>query len=280
MAVNKNRNNRVLIAQETVSIIENGFYINSLGQRVDIKDDIKHMLQHSKLYRSEEFLLNKNVRDQELSLSLSDETTFSAAQRLLEEGLKPCCLNFASAKNPGGGFLGGAQAQEEYLARASALYESLNKHFEYYEINRKFESCIYTDHMIYSPLVPVFRNDLDELLEETYKTSVVTAPAINMGVIRSQESEKIEDAFEAMSERIRKLLILCANEGEKHLILGAWGCGVFQNDPEWISRTFINALKSEEFDGVFGSVVFAIPNSGRLGTKNFEAFKKIMEILK
>lgn len=278
--MNKNRNKRVEIAQETVEILNNGFYESSPGQRVEFQVDKDYMLENTKLYRPDEFTLQKNVRDQELSIELCDETTFSSARRLLNDGIESCCLNFASAKNPGGGFLGGAQAQEECLARASALYESLNSKFEYYEINRKFKSCIYTDHMIYSPAVPVFRDDNDQLLAEFYKVSVVTAPAINMGVIRSRESENIEKAYEAMTDRIRKLLILCANEGEKNLVLGAWGCGVFQNDPEWIAKAFIKALNSVEFEGIFGKVVFAIPNSGRAGKSNYEAFKKIIEILK
>ena len=130
--------------------------------------------------------------------------------------------------------------------------------------------------MIYSPGVPVFRDDQDCLLDNFFKTSVVTAPAINMGVINSRESENIEHALKVMAERIRKFLILCANEGEKNLILGAWGCGVFQNDPEWIARTFVRALKSDEFGGLFSKVIFAIPNSGRTGEENFEAFKKVL----
>lgn len=268
------------IAQETVDIINNGFYESLSGQRVELEAETNYMLENTKLYRPDGFVLEKNIRDQELSIQLSDETTFSAARRLNDDGVEACCLNFASAKNPGGGFLGGAQAQEECLARASALYVSLNSKFEYYEINRKFKSCIYTDHMIYSPAVPIFRDDNDLLLDEIYKTSVVTSPAVNMGVIRSRESENIVKAFEEMTERIRKLLILCANEGERHLVLGAWGCGVFQNDPEWIAKTFIKTLNSVEFEGVFGTVVFAIPNSGRAGKGNYEAFKKIMEIRK
>ena len=278
--MNTNRKRRVEIAQETVDIINNGFYECLTGQRVELQKEINCMLENTKLYRPDGFVLEKNIRDQELSIQLSDETTFSAARRLNDDGVEACCLNFASAKNPGGGFLGGAQAQEECLARASALYVSLNSKFEYYEINRNFKSCIYTDHMIYSPAVPVYRDDNDQLLDEIYKTSVVTSPAINMGVIRSRESESIEKAFEEMTERIRKLLILCANEGQRHLVLGAWGCGVFQNDPEWIAKTFIKTLNSVEFEGVFGTVVFAIPNSGRAGKGNYESFKKIMEVRK
>jgi len=68
-------------------------------------------------------------------------------------------LNFASAKNPGGGFLGGGSAQEESLARSSGLFPCINQMQQMYETNRAYRSCLYTDHMIYSPRVPVFRDD-------------------------------------------------------------------------------------------------------------------------
>ena len=49
----------------------------------------------------------------------------AVTRALAEAGHNVAALNFASAKNPGGGFRKGAQAQEECLARCSALYSSL-----------------------------------------------------------------------------------------------------------------------------------------------------------
>ena len=267
-----NRNKRKEIAEETLEIIKNGFY-QVHGERVQIADEISSMLNETKLYRPDDFYLDTVDKTNDTEIYLTTETTFSAARRLVEEGKQACCLNFASAKNPGGGFLGGAQAQEECLARASALYESLNSKFEYYEVNRGFSSCIYTDHMIYSPNVQVFRADNDSLLEQPFMTSVVTAPAVNMGVVQSREKGNVTKALSQMKQRIDKLLTLCANEGEEHLVLGAWGCGVFQNDPEWMAGTFKEAL-SNTFKGVFKTVVFAIPDGSRRGKINYEAFSK------
>ena len=78
-----------------------------------------------------------------------------------------------------------------------------------------------------------------------------------------------------MKVRITKLLTLCVSEGEKDLVLGAWGCGVFQNDATWMAESFKEILNSEPFKGAFNSIVFAVPNSGRVGEKNYLAFKEV-----
>ena len=268
------RNKRAEIAQETLKIIEDGFYIIN-GVRIDLAKGIAYAIDNTKVYEPNDFVLTVTETFSETHLELTNETTFAAAQRLVREGKKPCCLNFASAKNPGGGVLGGSQAQEEALSRSSALYACLKDQATYYETNRKFKSCIYTDHMIYAPLVPVFRDDNDQLLSEAYCTSVVTAPAINMGVIKTREAERIPEALDLMKVRITKLLTLCVSEGEKDLVLGAWGCGVFQNDATWMAESFKEILNSELFKGAFNSIVFAVPNSGRVGEKNYLAFQEV-----
>lgn len=60
-------------------------------------------------------------------------------------------LNFASARNPGGGYLNGAQAQEEALCRGSALYACLRRVPEFYAAHRADPSPFYSDRVIYVP---------------------------------------------------------------------------------------------------------------------------------
>ena len=90
-------------------------------------------------------------------------------------------LNFASAKNPGGGFINGAMAQEESLAASSCLYKTLTAHETYYKMNRACSTMIYTDHAIFSPDVVFFRDGRFGLLKEPVEASVLTLPAVNMG---------------------------------------------------------------------------------------------------
>ncbi|MFR3753045.1 MAG: TIGR02452 family protein [Enterocloster sp.] len=78
-------------------------------------------------------------------------------------------LNFASAKNPGGGFINGAMAQEESLAASSCLYKTLTAHETYYRMNRACSTMIYTDHAIFSPDVVFFRDGRFGLLRNLWK---------------------------------------------------------------------------------------------------------------
>nr|WP_255373612.1 TIGR02452 family protein [Chitinophaga sp. CF118] len=193
-------------------------------------------------------------------IEVTDESTFAATRRLVvTEGIKNvCCLNFASARNPGGGFLKGADSQEETLSRASGLYASLITKMEMYQINRDHDSCLYTDHMIYSPQVPVFRDDNDQLLDEHYCVSIITTPAVNAGAIKMNEPHRVDYIPTVMFNRIEKLLSLAIVQGQTTLVLGAWGCGVFRNDTKDVAAWFAQHLQSELFSKAFSRVVFAI----------------------
>lgn len=187
---------------------------------------------------------------------MRNETTIASALRLADEGLDPVALNFASAKNPGGGFLGGAQAQEESLARASGLHACLVDQ-PMYDHHRKLPDALYMSWAIYSPSVPVFRGDHGELLETSRLCSFVTAPAANARVVLERDPSRRAEVRAAMAERISRVLAIAAEHGHRALVLGAWGCGVFGNDPCEIAELFDDALRGP-FRGAFELVVFAI----------------------
>jgi uncharacterized protein (TIGR02452 family) len=249
------------IAKETLQLIETGRYRNNLGETVFIKNETDFAIENSKLFRTEDFPEKFDLTkiESETRVEVTDETTLEAAKRICKdaENSNPFVLNFASAKNPGGGFLGGAQAQEESLARSSSLYSCLTANFEMYEFNRKGNSCLYSDWMIYSPRVPVFRNDDGSLVQKPYLVSFITSPAVNAGVVKQRETDKIHLIEEVNKERARKFLWIANQNQHKTLILGAWGCGVFQNDPQMIAQIFAELLKGE-FANCFERVIMAI----------------------
>lgn len=272
-----NNPNRKQLAQETLQIIEKGTYLNNLGETVSIRDETDAAVKNSKLFRTEDFPQNFELKKNaaETRFEVTDETTLEAAKRICRENAdaNPFVLNFASAKNPGGGFLNGAQAQEESLARSSALYPCLSANFAMYEYNRRGDSCLYSDWMIYSPRVPVFRNDDGSLVQKPYLVTFLTSPAVNAGVVRQKEPRKVHLIEPVNRERARKFLWIANREGHQTLILGAWGCGVFQNDPQEIARMFKDLLAGE-FANCFARVIMAIYD--RSATKKvYNAFAEI-----
>jgi uncharacterized protein (TIGR02452 family) len=234
------------MAEETLAILERGSFALPDGREVSLSQSLLEAVEGSRLYRPEDFSALYRERDRRLSglvpgerlFEVKNETVLSGADRLRKEGRSVFCLNFASAKNPGGGFLGGSEAQEESLARSSGLYACQQRHFEMYETNRGFSSAFYTDHMIYSPGVPVFRDEEGSLLEEPYTISILTAPAVNAGAVRRNEPENATKINASMADRAEKVLSVALVQGHDTLLLGAWGCGVFQNDPGDVARIF------------------------------------------
>lgn len=188
-----------------------------------------------------------------------------AARRL---GPEAAALVFASAKNPGGGVLGGAQAQEESIARSSALYPCLLTASEFYSFHRAQRDLRYSDRVIYSPAVPVFRDDKGNFLDKSYLTSFLTAAAPNLGAILRNQPEYASDVPAVLTRRARRVLEVAAAHGHRTVVLGAWGCGVFRNDPSVVADAFAEALQAVPR---FDRVVFAI-RDGLPGTPVYATF--------
>jgi uncharacterized protein (TIGR02452 family) len=263
------------IAQETLDVISRGAYTAPSGNAVALADHVENAVQSTIVYRPHDFASLPRAQSRapsQMQIEVTTETTAEAGRRLAQrEGVpRVVALNFASAKNPGGGFLGGAKAQEEDLARCSALYACLRDQKSYYEANRQSPSLLYTDHMIYSADVPFFRDDQLRLLEQPFLLSIITAPAPNAGAALSRDpnvSDEIRDVLEA---RARKVIAVAAHHQHRCLVLGAWGCGVFRNNAAHVAQAFANALADERVSGAFERVVFAVYDPGGRNLRAFE----------
>ena len=172
-------------------------------------------------------------------------------------GKPPAVLNFASAKNPGGGFLNGAMAQEEALAASSGLYNTLLRHEIYYSGNRNCGTMMYTDHAIYLPDVVFFRDENFHLLDKPVLASVLTLPAVNLGQVRLK-GEDVQTAKSVMKARMRLSLAIFASQQERYVILGAYGCGVFRNDPIEIATWWRELLEDEGYGRFFKITSFVL----------------------
>ncbi len=271
---------RIAIANDTLAILNKGYYIDNQGNRNDIHEDTTYAIAQSEWFKANEFESIFATRDANLLhakrtetiFEVTPESTLQAAKRLTASNEKVFCLNFASAKNPGGGFLGGAQAQEETLARSSALYPCIEQMKAMYNANRNLKTCLYSDDMIYSPNTPVLKEDDGSLLSKYYKISFLTSPAINAGIVNEREKENIPQMSAIMTTRIEKILSIAVAKEYRTLLLGAWGCGVFRNNPTDVATYFKHQLiENPMFNNYFEKVVFAIYSPNRLNT-NLQPF--------
>ncbi|MFD9391903.1 TIGR02452 family protein [Streptomyces sp. NPDC060000] len=191
-------------------------------------------------------------------VEVTGESSLEAAGRLAGAG-PVAVLNFASARNPGGGYLNGAQAQEEALCRASALYTCLLTAREFYDHHRAHRDPFYTDRVIHSPAVPVFRDDRGRLLDEPYAAGFLTSAAPNAGVVLRTAPERASELPHALAVRAERVLETAAAHGYRRLVLGAWGCGVFRNDPAQVAGAFRALLgPGGRFERTFEHVVFGV----------------------
>jgi uncharacterized protein (TIGR02452 family) len=142
-----------------------------------------------------------------------------------------------------------------------------------YEYNRSLRDCLYSHYAIYSPGVPVIRDDEGNLLEEPVYCAFITAPAVNAGVVLQRDPSRRREIRSTMAARVDRVLAIAASKGHDALILGAWGCGVFRNDPQEIAELFRDALAGP-YGGVFSRIVFAIINRSAEQSP-FEVFQSI-----
>ena len=238
---------------EAVAIGETGQYRTSSGLMVDISDQVSLSVKGTVSYPPDVSFGEVNIGEHETAIEIENETTLSAGRRLLESGHNPVVLNFASATTPGGGFLKGARAQEEYLSRSSCLYECLRAS-PMYGFHRTNYDPLYTNYVIYSPHVPVFRNDAGDLLRDPYTIGMITSPATNAKRVPTSKRHEIGPA---MWLRILKVLSVGISHGHNSIVLGAWGCGAFGNDAYDMAQLFRKAL-DDSFRGSYQRVVFAI----------------------
>ena len=261
------RGDKVKIARTTLDACDAGGY-DVAGKRVDLAPAIAAAKAGTVMYETAPV---GTVRHPAMPLEVTSETTIAAMKRLAREPGHLACLNFASAKNPGGGFLGGAQAQEESLARSSALYPCQLEHPEHYQRNRAHRSLLYLDLALWSPRVPFFRDDDGRWLDEPVLASVITCAAPNAGALNRGTS--VGELEATLVRRARLVFAIAHHHAVDTLVLGAWGAGVFRNDPVMVARIFRDYLTGE-FAGAFARVVFAVTGSSETSA-NHRAFAEM-----
>jgi uncharacterized protein (TIGR02452 family) len=144
---------------------------------------------------------------------------------------------------------------------------------QFYALHRRTQDLRYSDRVIYSPRVPVFRDEDGTLLEEPYPVSFLTVAAPNLGAILTGQPAMADSVPGVLATRARRVLEVAAAHRHRALVLGAWGCGVFRNDPATVARVFAKHL--DQMAGWFDRVVFAVLDHQR-GTPTYNAFAEAL----
>ncbi|KAJ1324691.1 TIGR02452 family protein [Microdochium nivale] len=193
----------------------------------------------------------------------------------LQPGDRVAVLNLASDKNPGGGWLHGAAAQEEALCFRSSLTLSLHQH--YYPWTPRMS--------LYTRDVVVIRAAIDaghELLRvppaEMPVVSVISVAGLRSPPLCSNDRQAfaLREDRELTKDKMRLTLRVAAAEGHRHLVLGAIGCGAFANPPRDVARCWLEVLREAEFAGGWWQTLwFAVYDSRYEG--NFAIFKDVLD---
>ena len=254
---------------------------------------VRYSQEGSVVYPEEERIETPSFQEgMETKVSVTKERSFACALRIGKEqpGARIGVLNFASAKNPGGGVRSGSNAQEESLCRCSTLYPVLNseKLLEgFYRYHRMQKSMLYTGSVIYSPDIVIFKTDttVPERMEEAdwQKADVITCAAPNLSQrIRMSSADDVttmavptrEELYVIHTARARRILSVAAMHKVDVFITGAFGCGAFCNDPVIVSEAWRDVLT--EMNGILKEVIFAV--YGRKNEDhNYQAFVKAFQ---
>lgn len=235
-------------------------------------EDIERCIEESKVYT---FGAGRTIPDFEIrkpvntEIILDDTDSVSALYNCNVDEIV-AILNFASYKNPGGMFLKGSMAQEEALCHESILYNVLSAprfQEEFYGPNHnRLNRGMYGDNLIYSRDV-LFTDPGGN----TY-ADVITCAAPNAGVASEICHVKSNIINCYLKARIQHVLYVALKNDVDVVILGAFGCGVFKNDPYDVAAIFKDELDTT-FKGAFNKVIFAIPDSK---SNNYRAFQDIL----
>lgn len=242
------------IAAETIGVVRHGSYRAPSGGDISIATAVRSSVEGTYLVREGEPTPPGPAAESVSSrvIEVTREATGEACARLATEGLRVAALNFASGTRAGGGFLQGARAQEEQLCRCSALYACLASDRDdaraFYVEQSLTHAKLAIDHVLVSPLVPFFRAEDFGFLPEPFSVTVLTCAAPNLGWLRATPpggrvpATGLGDVAGALHRRARRIVdVTCALDVDA-VVLGAWGCGAFGNDPEIVSAAFADAL--------------------------------------
>jgi len=190
-------------------------------------------------------------------------------------------MNFANGSNPGGGYTHGSRAQEEALCRQwpmyhpslRAVYQNLypfgayNREIVEAAQKRDTQALHIYNAVLVTPGVRLMRDGPKERFrelepKEMFPTTMVAATApqafwwragVPTGGLEDTIVHTILGPLVAWKEG--RGLPAGAEAASGVLVLGAWGCGAFGNDPEHMAARFMRAVDAVFFSGDYDKLL-------------------------
>jgi uncharacterized protein (TIGR02452 family) len=268
---------RTEVYKHNLAIFNAWKYESPSGKIIDLIGSRQQLLDATQVYREAVSAAEIPARYATTLTGCANEDCLIVAKSLIDRGLNPAVLNLADAYHACGMYNSGSSAQEESLCRASTLSLTL---YQYYNKTwagkagvplRPVSAYPMDIHFggIYSPGVTVFRDNQETgfaLREEPYQTSIISLAALNFRP--GHKTNNLEycsadggftpEGKQVMLDKIRTIYRIALLNGHDSLVLGAFGCGVFQLKPELVAKYFKQVLDEEEFRGKFHTIVFAM----------------------
>ena len=244
-----------------------------------LKLAVEHSIKNTQLYKEDKPCPINVEPTKKGEIRITKYDTLESALYLEKEfnDKKIAILNFASSKTPGGGVLSGSRAQEESICRRSTLYPCLNTkelHDTYYLKNIKEKKILGTDALIYVPDVYIIKDNkplpmtLDK--KDYRKVDVITCAAPN---VRGNINITKEELYKTHLKRAEHILCAAIDNDVDIIVLGAFGCGAFGNDPKLVASTYKDILT--KYAHYFEVIEFAIYSSNNMNP-NYDIFKEII----
>jgi len=230
---------------------------------IDVYQDTLNKIKKIPIPYSKKYKLDTNLEimsgGKKANVLVEPIDTVSAIIKYSKSG-KVAVLNMTSSKRKGGGVINGSRAQEESLFRCSNLVHIPDN---YYPLNYNDYILTEDSHFIkdfnYNDMTPI-------------KCDVISVAAINLNNNHIDIKEKYNiDYDDLMTTKIYNMLIACKNCNT--IILGAWGCGVFNNDPKVVSKLFKQTIEKYNLDSLYDNIIFAVINDHNSVDNNFKIFK-------
>ena len=275
-------------ADERIAVFQDT--MNWINSDPDLSTSIPVAKKNTTVFSEDDYPVFDESKKNRMILTVSRDRSYQAAMRLHKDnpGDKIAVMNFANAFHAGGGVTNGSSAQEESLCRTSTLYPLLYRRTlrdTFYKHHHDLNTPKASDSLIYTEGVIICKTD-EDLPKRMPKEDWVTVDLITIAApdLREESNKhaslvnggiKMSNAelFGYHVKRAMHMLTCAAAKGADILVLGAFGCGAFQNDPEVVARAYKTAL--QEFPKVFKQIEFAVycpPSDSR----NYDVFSRTL----